>query len=78
MTQSHDSQSAGRDAQLIVDEQISYALSHPGISAWLKHALRSALDRDPIAVLNDLEILSLMLRKRSAQRIAEQWGSSRP
>lgn len=78
MNESQDSQSSDLEAQFVVDDQISYALSHPGISAWLKDALRGALDRDPIDVLNDLEILSLMLRKRSAQRIAEEWGTSRP
>jgi hypothetical protein len=53
-----------------LDEKISFVLNHPGMSAWLKHALREALPRDPVSVLNDLEILNLILRERSqtAQR----------
>ncbi len=55
-----------------IDEQISFVLDHPGMSVWLKSALRDALPRDPICVLNDLEILNLILRKRSAILISEQ------
>jgi len=40
------------------------------MSDWLKTALQEALPRDPIAVLNDLEILNLVLRKRSEALIA--------
>lgn len=53
------------------DAHIAFILEHPGISDWLKRALQEALPRDPIAVLNDLEILNLVLRKRSEALIAE-------
>lgn len=53
--------------QCTVDEQISFVLSHPGMSAWLKNALRTALDRDPAEVLNDLEILNLISRLRLSE-----------
>lgn len=51
--------------QFEVDAHIAFILEHPGMSDWLKSALREALPRDPIAVLNDLEILNLVLRSRS-------------
>jgi len=41
-----------------IDERISWVLEHPTMSGWLKDALNSALDRNPIDVLNDLEILN--------------------
>lgn len=52
------------------DAHIAFILEHPGMSDWLKTALQEALPRDPIAVLNDLEILNLVLRKRSEALIA--------
>lgn len=46
-------------------EQISFVLDHPGISDWLKCSLRDALQRNPVSVLNDLEILNAILRRRA-------------
>ncbi len=43
---------------------VRFVLSHPGMSRWLKDALASAMERDPISVLNDLELLSLITRSR--------------
>jgi hypothetical protein len=43
-------------------EQIDWVLSRANMSSWLKNALAAARDRDPIAVLNDLEILNHVLR----------------
>ena len=53
-----------------VDEQVAFVLAHPGMSRWLKQAVRDALDRDPVSVLNDLEILVHLLRRRSLLLIA--------
>jgi hypothetical protein len=39
------------------------------MSPWLKEALTTARDRDPIDVLNDLEILNHLLRTRSNTHI---------
>ena len=49
------------------EQGITWVLSHPGMSDWLKDALRAARDRDrePIRVLNDVEILYLLLGHRS-------------
>jgi hypothetical protein len=55
----------GDGPQFEADAHIAFILEHPGMSDWLKRALQEALPRDPVAVLNDLEILNLVLRKRS-------------
>jgi len=47
-----------------ISEQITWILNDPGMSPWLKTTLETALRRDPIAVVNDLEILNLLLRAR--------------
>ena len=44
------------------DQQIAWALAHPGTSEWLKQSLEAALDCDPVALLNELEILKRLLR----------------
>ena len=71
MGQPNESKPSDLEAQRTVEEQLSFVMAHPGISEWLKNALRSALERDPIEVLNDLEILNLILRNRSHMLIAE-------
>ena len=48
-----------------IDYRIAWVLGHPGMSPWLKTALGTALARDHLAVVNDLEILNLLLRSRS-------------
>ena len=60
-----------------VEDQIAFVLSHPGMSAWLKRSLSDALSCDPIEVLNDLEILGLILRRRSRQLLEEKFRSRR-
>lgn len=39
-------------------------LDDPAASFWLKNALRSALDRDPVDALNDAEVLVVALKER--------------
>lgn len=39
------------------EQRITWTINHPHMSGWLKEALRTALDQDPVAALNDLEIL---------------------
>ncbi|MEO8997778.1 MAG: hypothetical protein ABI227_06465 [Rhodanobacter sp.] len=50
---------------LLAEEQIDWALSHPDMSSWLKNALSMARGRNPIDVLNDLELLQTLLQARS-------------
>ena len=46
--------------EIIIDE----ILNDPTTSKWLRWALRSALERDPVDVTNDVEILHLILVQR--------------
>ncbi len=48
-----------------IDAQIAWVLAHPDMSDWLKDALRSALVLNPIAVVNDLEVLRQLLLPRA-------------
>lgn len=52
------------------DAQIAWVLAHPTMSPWLKDALRTALDQDPIHVLNDLEVLRHVLNARCEASIS--------
>ncbi len=61
---------SGSGPQFEIDAHIAFILEHPAMSDWLKSALREALPRDPITVLNDLEILNLVLRSRSEALIS--------
>lgn len=58
------------DALKTNDQRIAWILAHPGTSAWLKDALRAARARDPVELLNELEILNLLLRADCEARIA--------
>lgn len=51
------------------DQRIAWILAHPGTSAWLKDALRAARERDPVEVLNELGILTLLLRTDCEERM---------
>lgn len=51
------------------EERIAWVLAHPHMSSWLKEALRSARERDPVELLNDLEILNLLLRTECEARV---------
>jgi hypothetical protein len=53
------------------EQQIAWVLAHPGMSPWLKGALRTAHDQNPVHLLNDLEILCLLLRSKS-QAVIDQ------
>jgi hypothetical protein len=44
------------------EERIAWIEAHPAFSSWLKETLRAAVGRDPVAVINDLEILGHLLR----------------
>ncbi len=46
------------------DDEIRQILNGPGTSHWLKNALTTALDRDPVDAVNDAELLAIVLRHR--------------
>jgi len=78
MSDGFEPKKPGITTQSAMERQISFVLAHPGMSSWLKTALSDALHRDPISVLNDLEILNLILRNRSEMLIAEKENSLDP
>lgn len=78
MNNSFEPKKPGIKTESAMERQISFVLAHPGMSSWLKTALSDALHRDPISVLNDLEILNLILRNRSEMLIAEKYSSHDP
>ena len=49
---------------MTTDKLIDEVLNDPTISDWLKSALGSALNRDPLDVTNDAEILFYILSQR--------------
>jgi hypothetical protein len=57
-------------------QRIAWIEAHPAFSGWLKEALRTARNRDPVDVMNDLEILTHLLRGWASATIDEQGGSS--
>lgn len=58
------------------DERITWVLSDPRMSSWLKDALTSSRDRDPVEVLNELEILNLLLRTECETKLQIAFPSS--
>ncbi|MBX9576433.1 MAG: hypothetical protein K2X07_12430 [Caulobacteraceae bacterium] len=55
---------AGHATVREVEDPIAWVLAHPGMSAWLKATLTSALKEDSLALANDLEILNHLLGPR--------------
>ncbi|MGV9009966.1 hypothetical protein [Brevundimonas sp.] len=64
------------EAFALLDEQIAFVLNHPGMSDWLKRTLAAALDCPPTEVMNDLEILSRLIRLRSELLLASAYPAS--
>jgi len=61
-----------------LDQQVDFVLNHREMSVWLKTTLESAIDLDPVDVLNDLEILNQILPRRCRMLIGtEGVGKSR-
>ena len=51
----------------VVKDRLAWALGHPAVSDWVKRGLASARQRDPVEVLNDLELMTNVVR---------QWASA--
>jgi hypothetical protein len=49
------------------NDEIKQILNGPGTSHWLKNALTSALDRDPVDAVNDAELLAMVLGHQAGQ-----------
>ena len=54
------------------ERRIQHALGHPALSAWLKDTLRSAFEREPLALANDLELLGHLLRPWTQAHITRE------
>ena len=61
---------------LDAEQQIAWVLAHPGMSTWLKNALRTGLDGDPVQTINDLEILRILLHLRTDEIIRKRLSLS--
>lgn len=53
----------------VANARIDWVLNHPHMSDWLKAALRSARDLDPIAVQNDIEMLRNLFALRTSAEV---------
>ena len=49
--------------------EIDHVLADPAASVWLRDALRSALDRDPVDAANDAEVLAQLLDQRCQEML---------
>ena len=49
------------------DDEIRKILEGPGTSTWMKLALTTALNRDPVDAVNDAELLAMVLGHRAEQ-----------
>lgn len=62
---------------LNTERRIRRALAHPAFSNWLKNALRTALECNPLILANDLELLGHLLRPWSEARLAQNQDAGR-
>lgn len=51
------------------EDRIDWVLSHSDMSDWLKEALRGGRERNPVDLLNDLELLDHLLKRRAEEQI---------
>ena len=54
----------------LANARINWVLNHPHMSDWLKAALRSATELDPVAVQNDIEMLRHLFALRASAEVA--------
>ena len=54
------------------ERRIAWVLENPLTSTWLKDALESATRRDPVDVMNDLELLDHLLKEWTRAKIEVQ------
>lgn len=56
---------------------VEHILTDPSASFWIKGALRSALDRDPVDAANDADVLAKALTRRCNRLLGDsQLGTS--
>ncbi len=59
-----------------VSMNLKEILADPGVSYWLKDALRTAYERDPVAALRDARQLLQLLGQRYTQIVNREFGSA--
>lgn len=60
----------GKRLMRVAEDRTNWVLAHPGFSAWLKTALAESRGRDPIELLNELEVLDSLIRARCAAELS--------
>jgi hypothetical protein len=60
----------------VAEQRIAWILAHSGFSDWLTDALRNALERDPVEVTSDLELMRQLLHPWANARIDRLLGIS--
>lgn len=53
----------------LANSRIEWVLRHPGMSKWLKDALRSTAMLDPVAIQNDVEMLRHLIALRASAEV---------
>lgn len=59
----------------LAERQVDWVLAHANTSAWLKEALRTAREHDPVTLLNDIEFLQTVLQVRGQALIEQRLAS---
>jgi hypothetical protein len=59
-----------------VSMNLKEILADPSLSYWLKDALRTAYERDPVAALRDARQLLQLLGQRYTQIVNREFGST--
>lgn len=53
------------------DQEIQAVIQDPSTSYWLRDALKTAMQRDPLDVASDAEYLAILFAKRAQEKAAE-------
>jgi hypothetical protein len=61
---------------LKISMNLKEILADPSVSYWLKDALRTAYERDPVAALRDARQLLQLLGQRYTQIVNRELGSA--
>ena len=52
---------------MLTDDEIREPLKDPALSCWLRDAMLSALESDPVDAANDAGLLALVLDRRAGE-----------
>lgn len=60
---------------MTIDDQIEWVLDHPGFSERVRKALFLFMDADPLTAWNEVELLRLLIARRSSGLIGAELDS---